>query len=149
MARLRGYAISVSVVMALVLSGCGDDEPDLPTAAEAEVTLKNHINRALEIISADDVKITNPGGRDIPCGDGRYKRTYAATARDRITSGDPNTLVLMLNGALDGLAEYEAVTTDLTRMDLANKRLHTKIILSSPGRHEISVQGETECLPAA
>ncbi|MEV4802344.1 hypothetical protein AB0K18_20200 [Nonomuraea sp. NPDC049421] len=141
--------VLVSWIAFLVLAGCGgSNDPKVPTAAEAGATLKEHVNRTLEGAQAKAIEVTDPGGRDVPCGAGKVKRTYAATARNDIGSGDPNSMLLVMVGALDAVAEYELnAPGQPTVQDLVNKDSKTHIVLSSPAQHVMVIRGETDCLP--
>jgi hypothetical protein len=144
---LRRTAGLVSVAL-LALAGCGEPESDRPTAAQAGATLKEHITQLLDKVGASDVQVTDPGDSDIPCGDGKAKRTYGVTATENVGSGDSGAILLALVGALDEVAEYDAVgeASDASRRELRNARHHTRIILESPGNRRIVVRGETSCL---
>ena len=139
------------LITLFALAGCGrTDTPAVPTAAQAGETLKDHITRTLEGAQAKDVKVTDPGGKDVPCGEGKVKRTYAATARDDFGSGNPNTTVLAMVGALDLVAEYDLkAPAQRTEQDLINKASRTHIVLSSPAKNVMVIRGETDCLPPA
>ncbi len=148
MAHCGWQSISIAVVAIFVLSGCGDSAPPPPTAAQAGATLKSHIDRTLKIAMAADMKITDPGGKDIPCGNGKYKRTYAAQARAGIGAKDSEIITLALVGALDSVAKYELidVAVNLTEQKAVSKEYRTRITLSSPGEGRMEARGETECL---
>ncbi|MET8337630.1 hypothetical protein ABZV14_32200 [Streptosporangium canum] len=129
----------------LVVSGCGDSGP---TAAEAGETLKSHITELMEERHALDVRITDSGGRDIPCGEGKAKRTFAATAREAASQRGPDMLNDLLLGTLSRVAAYR-IAEDPGRgpIRLANDKYKTVIILESPANGQYGVRGETECLP--
>lgn len=141
------HGVMVCAVALLVVSGCGDGGP---TAAEAGETLKSHITELMEESHVLDVRITDSGGRDIPCGDGKAKRTFAATARDSAAQRDPDGLNTYLLGALSSVAPYRiAEDRGNAPIKLANDEYKTVIILESPGDGRYGVRGETECLPAS
>lgn len=134
-------------VVLLVASGCGDSGP---TAAEAGETLKSHITELMEESHVLDVRITDPGGRDLPCGEGRAKRTFAATARDSAPQSEPDGLNTFMVGALSSVAPYRIVEDPGNApIRLANDEYKTVIILESPANGQYAVRGETECLPAS
>ncbi|GAA2215652.1 hypothetical protein GCM10009850_111200 [Nonomuraea monospora] len=139
---------SAALIALFVLAGCGGtDNPQSPTAAEAGATLKEHITRTFEGAQAKDVQVTDPGGKDVPCSEGKVKRTYAATARNDIGSGDPNSMLLVMAGALDTVAEYDLTAPgQRTMQDLVSKKFRTHIVLSSPAKHVMVISGETDCL---
>ncbi|MEV4077204.1 hypothetical protein [Nonomuraea fuscirosea] len=143
--------LSAPLIGLFVLAGCGGkDEPKLPTAAEAGVTLKDHVTRTLDGALGKDLKVTDPGGKDVPCTEGKVKRTYAAKARDSFYSGDSNLTLLAMIGSLGKVAEYDLTSSNSsdTYQEATNKDLHLRIVLSAPDKGSMVVRGETECLPA-
>ncbi|MDP9865710.1 MULTISPECIES: hypothetical protein [Streptosporangium] len=135
------------VVLLAVVSGCGDGGP---TAAEAGETLKAHITELMKERHALDVQITDSGGRDIPCGEGKAKRTFAAVGRDAAEQRGPDNLNDLLLGALSRVAPYRiAEDRGNAPIRLANDEYKTVIILESPGSGQYGVRGETECLPSS
>ncbi|MCG5217911.1 hypothetical protein [Streptosporangium sp. KLBMP 9127] len=147
MARLVRHGVMVGVAALLMVSGCGESEP---TAAEAGETLKRHITELMKQRHVLEVNITDPGGRDIPCGEGRAKRTFAATGRHASPKIDGDGLNTLLIGALDSVAQYRIVE-DIgdAPIRLANEEYKTLLILESRGNGQYGVRGETECLPAS
>jgi hypothetical protein len=143
----RTYA--VSLIALFTLTGCGGPAaPEVPTAAEAGETLKDHITRTLTGAQAKDVEVTDAGGKDVPCGDGKAKRTYAAKGKDGWGAGDSGMTLLAMVGALDKVAEYDLkAPAQRTEQDLGNKTFRTRIVLSSPAANVMVIQGETDCLP--
>ncbi|WP_440065513.1 hypothetical protein [Streptosporangium sp. OZ121] len=139
----RGFLIGTAVV--LTVSGCGDSGP---TAAEAGETLKSHITELMKERHASDVRITDSGGRDIPCGEDKAKRTFAAIGKDPGTQRAGDSLNDLLLGALSRVAFYRiAEDRGNAPIRLANDEYKTVIILESPGNGQYGVRGETECLP--
>ncbi|MFD8531458.1 hypothetical protein ACFV0L_28965 [Streptosporangium canum] len=131
----------------LVVSGCGDSGP---TAAEAGVTLKVHIIELMRQRHALDVRITDFGGRDIPCGEGKAKRSFAVVGRDTSEQTEGDSLNTLLVGSLSGVAPYRIIEDrGDAPIKLASKAYKTVIILESPGRGQYAVRGETECLPTS
>lgn len=148
MANPAWRALTASLIVLFVLAGCGGaDIPEVPTAAEAGATLKDHITRTLDGAQAKDVKVTDPGGKDVPCGEGKVKRTYAATARDPFASRDLNLTLLAMVGALGLVAKYELTESNSNNTEAVNKDLHLRIVLTVPAKGEMVARGETECLP--
>lgn len=144
MTRFVRCGVLVCVVL-LAVSGCGDSGP---TAAEAGETLKAHIIELMKQSHALNVRITDPGGRDMPCGEGKAKRTFAAVGKDPAEERGPDSLNNLLLGALSGVASYR-ISEDRGNapIRLANDEYKTMIILESPGNGNYEVRGETECLP--
>ncbi|GAA4202337.1 hypothetical protein GCM10023074_37020 [Microbispora amethystogenes] len=124
---------------------CSSEET--PTAAEAGQTLRTHILQLLKERNAQDVTITDPGGKDIPCGDGRAKQTFAATGEDLPTRGS-DALTDALLGALKRVAPYGLVTSGRPGepMRVRNSASHTSLTLASSESGQYVVRGETECL---
>ncbi len=143
MARLVRLGVTVCAAALLAVSGCGDRGP---TAAQAGETLKRHITELMKEGHVLDVKITDPGGRDIHCGEGKAKRTFAATARDATPESEPDGLNTFLVGVLARVAPYRIVEDrGPAPIRLASKEYGTVLILeSSVGQYK--VRGETECL---
>ncbi|MEU6408250.1 hypothetical protein [Microbispora sp. NPDC046933] len=146
--RLRGI-ISISLLAGLALSACTEPAPKLPTAAQVEPTLQSHVDVTIKNALAKNVKVTDPGGKDISCGGGRYKRTYAVKA-DSLWPSDPDIIATALIGALQYAGKYKLVSAsdDLTQREAVNAQYHTRITLYSPSKGKMVVRGETECLPS-
>ncbi|MFF4414898.1 hypothetical protein ACFYY8_20420 [Streptosporangium sp. NPDC001559] len=145
MGRSVRLGVAVCAVTLLTVAGCGDSGP---TAAEAGETLKAHITELMKESHVLDVKVTDPGGRDIPCAEGRAKRTFAATARDSAPQSDPDGLNTFMVGALSSVAPYRIVDDPGNApIRLANEEYKTVIIFESPANGQYAVRGETECLP--
>src|SRR5262245_61105683 len=106
--RLRGLLVVLAVANALVLTGCDSDEG--PTAAQAGQTLKNHILQLLKERNAQDVTVTDPGGRNIPCGDGKAKQTFAVVAADADARTRPQIIKDGFISALGHVGNYRIVS---------------------------------------
>ncbi|GAA3111606.1 hypothetical protein [Streptosporangium carneum] len=144
MGRSVRLGVAGCAVVLLTVAGCGDSGP---TAAEAGEILKAHITELMKEGSVLDVKITDPGGRDIPCGEGKAKRTFAVTGRDAAPQREPNGLNTYLVGALSAVAPYRIVADPGNApVRLANDEYKTVITLDAPGNGQYGVRGETECL---
>ncbi|MFF4779337.1 hypothetical protein ACFY05_41630 [Microtetraspora fusca] len=144
MARLVRLGVTACVGALLAVSGCGDRGP---TAAQAGETLKRHITELMKEAHVLDVKITDPGGRDIPCSEGKAKRTFAATARDAAPESEPDGLNTFLVGVLARVASYRIVEDrGAAPIRLASKEDRTVLILESSVDGQYKVRGETECL---
>lgn len=138
----RGALVCAAALLAV--SGCGNSGP---TAAEAGETLKTHITELVEKGGVLEVKVTDPGGRDIPCGEGKAKRTFAVTGKDVAPQREPNGLNIYLLGALSSVAPYRIVEDPVNApIRLANDEYKTVIILGAPANGQYGVRGETECL---
>ncbi len=148
MVRRGWQSISIAVVAVSVLSGCGDNARRQPTAAQAGEVLKRHIDQTLKNALAEDIKITDPGGKDIPCGNGKYKHTYAVEARAGVGSGDSEIITVALVGALSHVADYDLVGPSgrLTEEEAVSAEYYTRLNLSSPAKGKMVARGETECL---
>lgn len=141
----RGVLVCAAALLSV--SGCGNSGP---TAAQAGETLKAHITELMKKGYVRNVRITDPGGRDVPCGEGKAKRTFAAVGRDLAPERKPNTLNVFMLGLIDSIAPYEIVEDPGNApIRLANDEYKTMIILESPGNGQYAVRGETECLPAS
>ncbi|MEZ0075351.1 hypothetical protein [Planotetraspora sp. GP83] len=142
--------ISISLAAGLMLSGCSDPPTSKePTAAQVEPILKSHIDQTMKYAFATDITVTDPGGKDIPCGDGRSKRTYAVKAKAGVGSGNSEMVTLTLIGGLHQVAKYKlpSYAKSLTEQEAVGEQYRTRILLSSPTKGEMVVRGETDCLP--
>ncbi|GGK71769.1 hypothetical protein Sme01_08930 [Sphaerisporangium melleum] len=146
--NLRRKLAIIVLLIPFALTSCTADKD--PTAAQVGQTLKGHVLQLLQERMAIDVKITDPGGKDISCGDGRVKQTFAATGRDSAGSDDPEALNALLVGAMSRVADYKVVSVGSPGkpVRVANSATRTTLIFSSPGRSLYVVSGETDCLPA-
>ncbi|MFD0883092.1 hypothetical protein ACFQ08_00730 [Streptosporangium algeriense] len=131
----------------LTMTGCGESGP---TTAQAGETLKTHITELMRQRHALDVQVTDPGERDIPCGEGKAKRTFAATAKDGDTKRGADSLNTLLLGTLSAVADYRIVEDrGDAPLKLASEKYKTRMTLESPGNGQYAVTGETECLPTS
>ncbi|MFI6454018.1 hypothetical protein ACIBF6_20955 [Streptosporangium amethystogenes] len=147
MGRFMRCGVLVCAVGLLAVAGCGESGP---TAAEAGETLKMHITTLMKESHVLDVRITDSGGRDISCGEGKAKRTFAATARDSAPQSEPDGLNTFMVGALSGVAPYRIIEDrGNAPIRLANDEYKTVIILEAPAKGQYAVRGETECLPTS
>ncbi|GGS87770.1 hypothetical protein GCM10010156_52870 [Planobispora rosea] len=143
---IRSLAVRLGatlLVAALAMAGCSEGEP---TAVEAGETLKTHILKLLDEVSAQNAQVTDPGGKDIPCGDGKARRTFAATAPDSSPERAPNVLNNIMISALDRVAEYKITDGSGTSVRMTNNPAKTIILLESTANGRYSVRGETQCL---
>ncbi|WP_182903193.1 hypothetical protein [Microbispora sp. H10830] len=143
--RLR--PIAAALLLALLTSTACTSE-DSPTAAQAGQTLKKHVLQLLKERNAQNVTITDPGGKNLPCGDGKAKQTFAATGEDLWPGTEPDALNDMLLGALKRVGAYRiSGTSDAkTPVEVVNRSTRTILRLSSREKGRYQVQGETECL---
>ncbi len=134
------------LVMQLSLAGCGSG--NAPTATEAGRTLKAHILTLLKERNARNVVITDPGGKNVPCGSGRAKQTFAATGQDLEAGTSPAALNDMMLGALKRVGHYELASneSDTVPVRVIDKETKTVLVLDSSIDGQYAVQGETECL---
>ncbi|WP_147267797.1 hypothetical protein [Spongiactinospora rosea] len=132
--------------VAILATSCGlGNMKSQPTAAEAGSTLKTHILKLLDKVSSEPAQITDPGGREIPCGDGKVMRTFAATAADNSRQRSPHTLNARMLGALSGFADYHLIDPGKLEYNLASETTRTSLYLKS-SKHKYSVSGQTGCL---
>lgn len=136
------------VVVVLLLAACSADGP---TVDEAGRALKSHILALLKERNAQDVTITDPGGKNISCGEDTARQTFAATGRDLANHTDPEALNTLMLGSLKAVAPYELISADAQGQPIrvVNKTTKTILIFESPGYGLYVVRGETECLPTS
>ncbi|MEU7884161.1 hypothetical protein AB0B54_01550 [Microbispora bryophytorum] len=146
--RLR--PIAAALLLALLSStACTSD--DSPTAAEAGQTLKKHVLQLLKERNAQNVSITDPGGKNIPCGDGKAKQTFAATGEDLASRTTPENIRAALLGAVERVATYEVVDASALSnpVHVVNESTRTELVLDAADNGIYLVSGETTCLSAA
>ncbi|GAA0369836.1 hypothetical protein GCM10009530_19890 [Microbispora corallina] len=143
--RLRRIAVVLALVSFAPVA-CTED--DTPTAAQAGQTLKNHILQLLKERDAVDVRVTDAGGKDVACGEGRARRTFAATGLDTAGSTSSYILRTAMVGALNKVGHYQLVGEPRPGEPIraADAESRTHLILDSPQRGIYSVTGETDCL---
>ncbi|MFC4896087.1 hypothetical protein ACFQVD_17170 [Streptosporangium amethystogenes subsp. fukuiense] len=130
----------------LTLGACSSDPPG-PTAAQAEMTLKADIDWLMKLLHVKDVQVTDEGGRDIPCGEGKAKRTYAITGVNTSgVDGSVNTLNMLAGGL--GRRGYKVASVDWSapKDELVKKESYVKIVTTSLREKDFILSGETECL---
>ncbi|WP_433377106.1 hypothetical protein [Streptosporangium sp. CA-115845] len=136
----------IAVVGALALGACSSTPPE-PTAAQAEATLKADIDWLMNLIQAESVKVTNEGGKNIPCGEGKSRRTYGITGISTSSSHDPMSTLNILAGGLIKRG-YKVASADpvAPRDELVKKESYVKVVTTSPKDKNFVLSGETECL---
>ncbi|GAA2880140.1 hypothetical protein GCM10010517_42650 [Streptosporangium fragile] len=141
-----GLMVAVTVGMSL-LAGCGDDEPPKPTAAQAEAMLKADIDWLVKLIHVKDVRVAVEGGRDIPCGEGKEKRSYAVAGADTSSIDGPVNTFNMLTGGL-GRRGYMVVSVDWKTPgnELVKGESRVRITVDSSRKQHFELSGEARCL---
>ncbi|MEV4377621.1 hypothetical protein [Streptosporangium sp. NPDC049644] len=129
----------------LVLGACSSDPP----AAQAEATLKADIDLLMKLLHAKDVKVTDESGVDIPCGDGKVKRSYAVSGTD---TSDVDGSVIVFNMLTGGLGQrgYKVVSVDwdTPSNELVKEESRIKVTVDSSRKNYCEIFGETRCLQA-
>ncbi|GAA3712622.1 hypothetical protein GCM10022224_092730 [Nonomuraea antimicrobica] len=134
------------MLLALV-AGCGGGDPG-PTAAQAGETLKTHITELIGETGLKDVQVTDPGGKDVSCGEEGAKRTYAVKSTFR---GEDTGLIGEMAGALTlnwGYKVDKVFTPESYKTILKLASARTTVTLDMPVMGDVVVSGETSCIPA-
>ncbi|GAA4141389.1 hypothetical protein [Actinomadura keratinilytica] len=145
---------ALALTAALITSSCGGKDPEGPTVAEAEKSLRAQVNAALGGAAPRNPKVTDPGGRDLPCEQGKVKRTYAVVAENKTSAAlTPVEIKNRMVGSLSKLTEFTITEDNRATYDgepsqikIHNKVTRTWLRLSVPSRKKIEVHGATECL---
>ncbi|MFI6450750.1 hypothetical protein ACIBF6_04290 [Streptosporangium amethystogenes] len=137
---------AIIVLGMLALGACSSDPPG-PTVAQAEATLKADIDWLMKLLHAKDVKVTDEGGRDIPCGDDKVKRTYAISGVDTSSIDRPVSVFNALTGGL-GQRGYKVVSVDwdTPSNELVKEESRIKVTVDSSRKKNFEIFGETRCL---
>ncbi|MBO2451791.1 hypothetical protein J4573_32215 [Actinomadura barringtoniae] len=148
--------VGLTLATALLLSACGDDKPKGPTAAEAEQTLKAHINKlvGVGVGNVRHVKVTDPGGKDIPCGKNKAKRTYAVTGDKNDPKKDDLSLTPvdlrshMFGVLITQVAKYDTVDIKggQPTLNTHNPATRTNILIKAYPNRKLELFGSTDCL---
>lgn len=128
-------------------AGCARSDPG-PTAAQAGETLKSHVTWLVKHVGPfPESEVTDPGGKDIACGEGKIKRTYGVKAT---LPGRDSGLIDQMTGALGMNLGYKVdrvFAPESQKTILKLKEARTTIILDMPNTLLMTVVGETECVP--
>ncbi|MEU8172634.1 hypothetical protein AB0C14_07145 [Microbispora hainanensis] len=94
--------------------------------------------------------ITDPGGKTIPCGDGKAKQTFAATGEDVARKTSPENIRAALLGAVERVTTYKVVDVGplSAPVHVVNDATRTELVLDASGNGIYVVSGDTRCLPA-
>ncbi|MFF3436811.1 hypothetical protein [Streptosporangium sp. NPDC002721] len=109
--------------------------------------MRADVDWLMKLLHAKDVKVTDGGGKDIPCEEGKAKRTYAVTGVNTTgIDGSVNTLNMLAGGL--GRRGYKVSSVDWStpRDELVKKDAHIKITATSSREKDFMLSGETECL---
>jgi hypothetical protein len=142
--RLGATILAAILVAVIAVAAIGNEKE--PTVAEAGETLKAHILKLFDELRARNIQVTDPGGKDIPCEDGKAKRTFAATGLDISPERMPDILNNIMIGAMGRVADYHIADSSGGTVRMENEPTKTIIMLNSTRNGHYSAQGETQCL---
>ncbi|MGP4102186.1 hypothetical protein [Nonomuraea sp. KM90] len=128
-----------------VLAGCSTPDPG-PTVEQAGQTLERHITEMMEQTGPEEIVVTDPGGKDVPCGTDGIKRTYAV--RTTYNRTDDNLIAEMAGrlGTRWGYEVHDPYKPGVPRTTLKLASSRTSITLETPSDHEAMAAGETDCI---
>ncbi|GAA2088794.1 hypothetical protein GCM10009780_31080 [Actinomadura alba] len=140
--------VGLILVAGPAVAACGKKEEG-PTVVQAEQTLKSHVDQLLKDAIVENVRVSDSGGKDIPCGHRRAERTYAVTADKKDSPAlSPVELSRRVLGSVDNLGGYK--TTYLKGGDpvtkLHNGTARTNLTLRVPAKGKVEIYGSTDCL---
>jgi hypothetical protein len=146
LAKFLRNASLVALILPTILAGCASD--DGPTSAEAGQVLKSHVLQLLKERNAQNVTVMDQGGKNIPCADGLFKQTFAATGVDVAKETDSGNIRAALLGALGRVASYVVVDAGSLSnpVMVKNSSTRTRLVLDSPSKGVYQITGETDCL---
>ncbi|MGW0588398.1 hypothetical protein [Streptosporangium sp. NPDC002607] len=101
----------------------------------------------MNLLAVKDVKVTDRGGKDIPCDGKKVRRTYAVAGVKRSDVDDSINMLNMLAGGL-GRRGYKISSVDRAapRDELVKKDSRVKTVTTSSRKNNFVVSGEAECL---
>lgn len=147
------------IAMSILMAGCGRPRPLGPTVDQAGHDLSTQFYKLLFAASAEDVKVTDPLlDTYISCGAGKAKLTYAVTGKRtpfapsaETVGSSPATPGDVVGELLRRLPEVGTFTIAARAerndsVQVVNAKTHTRLTLQSPGKGELVISGETDCL---
>lgn len=146
----------------LTTSGCGlftDDSG--PTSAEAGAQLSKDVRPLLSRVEkrydpAGPFAVTEDAGKDVPCGDGKAKRTFAANTRVLQVADLDNTLDRATDLVVAALTPTYQIAQRSDVDELSSRRivmhdetndLRVTLVLTPTGKEiDFAFTGETGCV---
>lgn len=109
--------------------------------------MKADIDGLMKQMRPENLRVTDGGGKDIPCGEGKAKRTYSVAGTDASSVDGPVNVFNVLTGGL-GQRGYKVVSVDWkTPSNESTKgESRVKIIVDSSRKKHFEIMGETGCL---
>ncbi|WP_157419755.1 hypothetical protein [Actinomadura kijaniata] len=155
----KSFPVRANIILTLALLATTiscQQQPEGPTAAQAEGHLRAHVDKlaGIGVGNIRNARVTDPGGKDISCDEDRVKRTYAVAGhkkdpRKDDLSLDPVDLSNNLYGKLNTLvAKYEPVDVQRASpiIKSRNKQARTNITIAVPQKGVVEIYGSTDCL---
>ncbi|MBB6549990.1 hypothetical protein [Nonomuraea rubra] len=129
-----------------VVGGCSTGDRG-PTVEQAGRTLQEHITELMESVGAEELVVTDPGGRDVACGVDGVKRTYGV--RSTFNRFDDNLIAEMAGrlGTMWGYEVHDPYKPGRPKTTLRLVSSRTSITVETPSDHEAVASGETDCIP--
>jgi hypothetical protein len=140
------WRCATAVALLAVMAGCSRPDPG-PTVEQAGQTLEQHITELMEAVDSEETVVTDPGGKDVPCGTDGVKRTYGVRATFSRLS---DLLLPEMAGTLSttwGYKVHESYKFGSPRTTLKLASARTSITVETPSDHEAVATGETDCIP--
>jgi hypothetical protein len=149
---MRSLFVALTLALAAV-AGCSSDQRRAePTVTEAAAQLRQAAQRLYsERLGGGAPKVSSDATHDLPCGDGRARRAYAATIRSPGFSERAsafNFSIALVDEIGSGWArESTAGSSDTVRAVGAGG--HARLsVRTSPDGTSYAITGQTDCLPA-
>jgi hypothetical protein len=150
---------TVLIATSILVAGCGQPRPLGPTVDQAGHDLSTQFYKLLFATPTEDIKVTDPlFDKYLPCGPGKVKLTYTVSGKRtpfappvETVGSSPATPGDVIDELVRRLPEVGTFTIaerdgQNDSVQVVNAKTHTRLTLRSPGKDELVISGETDCL---
>jgi hypothetical protein len=144
-------ATALPLALAATLAACSGKGKDEPTAADAGAQLQQAVRTLYnnQLIRGAP-SVTSDAGSDQPCGEGKARRVYAATAPSRGFSDRASAFDYAVNAMRDIGHGWERQSTASSSDTVTSVGVdgHARIsVVTSQDGKSYTISGQTDCLP--
>jgi hypothetical protein len=147
----RATVTALPLALAATLAACSGKGEDQPTAADAGAQLQQAVRTLYnnQLIRGAP-SVTSDAGSDQPCGEGKARRVYAATAPSRGFSDRASAFNYAVNVMRDIGHGWERQSTanssDTVTSVAVDGHARISVVTSQDGKR-YTISGQTDCLP--